>query len=152
MTNPDPNLHFAYQYRDASNYKQHGEAVFSNHTQVPLAEIKTRILACLHDEGFFIAHQVQLEECFFDQPDSQDDHPWHEFDFVEETDLPPCDPEYWSRHEHHRDVSEFLADLETAHRAGWDETCVRSDIAQIFEQQKVDIKQSPLKNKEVSNG
>ncbi len=152
MTGANPTLRFIYLYRDASNYKQHGEVVFSNHTHLPLVEVEARILSCLHDDGFFIARQVQLEECFFDQPDPQDDHPWHEFTYVEESDLPPCDPEHWVQHEHHRDITEFLTELESAHRAGWDETRVRSDLAQVFEQQKADMKCSLLKHAEDSNG
>ena len=31
MTN---NIRFVYMYRDASNYKQHGEVIFSNETQL----------------------------------------------------------------------------------------------------------------------
>ncbi len=152
MTSANPTLRFIYLYRDASNYKQHGEALFSNHTHLSLAEVEVRILSCLHEESFFIARQVQLEECFFDQPDLHDDHPWHEFSFIEETDMPPCDPEHWAHYAHHRDITEFLNELESAHRAGWDEGCVRSDLAQVFDQQKADIKHSLLKHTEDSRG
>ena len=85
------NIRFRYLYRDASNYKQHGEAIFTNHSRLPLLEIETRIRASLNDGEFFIARQVYLEEFFFDVLDD-DDHPWHEFSLIEATTDPACDP------------------------------------------------------------
>ena len=77
------------------------------------------------DGEFFIARQVNIEESFFDVLDEDDDHPWHEFNLVETTSDPAFDPENWKEHNHKRDITEFIADLEHANRAGWDEMNVR---------------------------
>jgi hypothetical protein len=130
-----PNIRFAYMYRDASNYKQHGEAVFTNEKQLPVDEIEKNVRACLHDGEFFIARQVHLEERFFDAL-YDDDHPWHEFVRVEATDDPTFDPEP----EHKRDIAEFLVELENAHRAGWDEMNVREDLIQQIEKERRELK------------
>ena len=131
----NPNIRFTYIYRDASNYKQHGEAIFSNEKQLPVDEIEKMVRACLSDGEYFIARQIHLEERFFDAL-YDDDHPWHEFVRVETTDDPTFDPEY----EHKRDIAEFLSNLENAHRAGWDEMNVREDLARQFTEQKRALK------------
>ncbi len=145
------NILFCYLYRDCSNYKQHGKAIFSNHTFLSLAESEKKIRACLKDGEFFIARQVDIEERFFDA--LHDDHPWwnnrfawHEFEHVEITNSAPFDPDNWNQHQHHRDISEFIADLEQAHKAGWDEMNVRADLAKIQKQQKDEIGQQLLKD------
>ena len=135
MTN-NPNIRFAYMYRDASNYKQHGEAIFSNEKQLPVDEIEKKVRACLNDGEYFIARQVHLEERFFEAL-YDDDHPWHEFVRVEATDDPTFDPEP----EHQRDIAEFMAELENAQRAGWDEMNVREDLARQLTEQKRVLKQ-----------
>ena len=131
-----PNIRFAYMYRDASNYKQHGEAIFSNETHLPSDEIEKQIRSYLNDGEFFIARQVHLEERFFEVL-YDDDHPWHEFLGVDASDDPTFDP----NHEHKRDIAEFLSDLEKAHRAGWDEMNVREDLSRQFTEQKGVLKQ-----------
>ena len=85
------NIRFIYLYRDASNYKQHGEAILSNETQLAVEEIDQKIRSLLSDGLFFIARQVQLEERFFAIV-NEDDHPWHEFVQVESTTDPIFDP------------------------------------------------------------
>ena len=132
----NPNVRFAYMYRDASNYKQHGEAIFSNEKQLPVDEIEKQIRSFLNDGEFFIARQIHLEERFFDAL-YDDDHSWHEFVRVEATDDPTFDPEA----EHKRDSAEFLGELENAHRAGWDEMNVREDLARQLTEQKQALKQ-----------
>ena len=131
------NIRFTYMYRDASNYKQHGEAIFSNEKQLPADEIEKQIRSFLNDGEYFIARQIHLEECFFDIL-YDDDHSWHEYVGIEETSDPTFDPES----EHKRDIAEFLADLEKAHLAGWDEMNVREDLARQFTKQKCALKQS----------
>ena len=130
------NIRFAYMYRDASNYKQHGEAIFSNEKQLPVDEIEKQIRACLNDGEYFIARQIHIEERFFDAL-YDDDHPWHEFVRVEATSTPAFDPES----DHGRDLSEFLAELESAHWSGWDEMNVREDLAKQLTEQKRMLKQ-----------
>jgi hypothetical protein len=133
------NIRFRYLYRDASNYKQHGDAVFSNRDRLSLKEIEERIRTHLQEGELFIARQVCLEEFFFDAL-YEDDHPWHEFNVVEATTDPPCDPECWRERGQCRDIAVFLAELETAHRAGWDEMNVREDLKQQMEKQKSELK------------
>lgn len=134
------NILFRYLYRDASNYKQHGEAVFTNNTFLPPDEIEKQIRACLKDGEFFIARQVHLEERFFDAL-REDDHSWHSFERIEVTTQFPFDPDNWAEKQHRRDINEFIADLERAHRAGWDEMNVRPDLQRQLETQKAKIRQ-----------
>ena len=130
-----PNIRFAYLYRDASNYKQHGEVIFSNEKQFAVDEIEKQIRSFLSDGLFFIARQVHVEERFFDVV-SDDDHPWHELVMVEATSDPTFDPVPECK----RDIAEFLADMEKAHRAGWDEMNVREDINQQIEKERLELK------------
>ena len=132
MTN---NIRFVYMYRDASNYKQHGEVILPNETQRTVEEVDTQIRSLLSDGLFFIARQVQVEERFFDVV-SDDDHPWHEFVMVEATSDPTFDPVPECK----RDIAEFHADLEKAYRAGWDEMNVREDINQQIEKERLELK------------
>ena len=136
------NVSFKYLYRDASNYKLHGEAVFTNHTFMPIDEIEKQIRSCLKDGEFFIARQVNIEERFFDVLHEDDDHPWHEFNLVEMTTESAFDPENWNQHKHKRDITEFVAELEKAKRVGWDELKVRADVAGMQEKQKDKLKQT----------
>ena len=133
------NVKFKFMYRDASNYKQHGNVVFRNQDPLLLDEIERRIRACLQDGEYFIARQVHIEERFFDTL-HDDDHPWHEFSGVETTTQLPFDPDHANRTGYFRDIREFLADLETAHRAGWDEMNVREDLSRQFTEQKHTLK------------
>ena len=138
--NKTTNVLFKYMYRDASNYKQHGEALFSNHTFLVLDQLEQQIRACLNENETFIARQVHIEERFFDAL-YDDDHAWHEFQCVEIATLAPFDPAYWSEFQHHRDITEFIADLEKAHQAGWDEMNVRPDVKALLQHQRAKLKQ-----------
>jgi hypothetical protein len=140
MTQPT-NILFRYLYRDASNYKQHGEAVFTNNTFLAAAEIEKQIRACLKDGEFFIARQAHIEERFFEAL-REDDHPWHTFERIEVTTQFPFDPDNWAEKQHRRDIIEFITDLERAHRAGWDEMNVRPDLRRQLENQKAKIRQT----------
>ena len=132
MTN---NIRFVYMYRDASNYKQHGEVILSNETLLTIEEVDTQIRSLLSDGLFFIARQVQVEERFFDVV-SEDDHPWHEFVMVEATTDPTFDPVP----EQQRDITNFLKELEQAHRSGWDEKQVREDLIRQIEKERRELK------------
>jgi hypothetical protein len=143
------NIRFRYLYRDASNYKQHGEAIFTNHSHLSLMEIETRIRASLNDGEFFIARQVCLEEFFFDSLED-DDHPWHEFAFVEATTEPAFDPENRQERGHHRGIAEFLLEMEQAKQSGWDEMNVREDLKRYLKTQKEALKQAVEEGEEFS--
>jgi len=129
------NVRFVYMYRDASNYKQLGDVIFSNETLVTEEEVDKQIRSLLSDGLFFIARQVQVEERFFDVV-SEDDHPWHEFVSVEATTDPTFDPVPDQK----RDISNFLKELEQAHHTGWDETRVRDDLIQQIEKERRELK------------
>lgn len=78
------NTKFAYQYRDASNYKQGGAEIFVGTLS---AEDKLELDKLLGGNGGFIPSQVGLEDL---QPmmisfPSEDDHVWHEAYPVEDT-------------------------------------------------------------------
>jgi hypothetical protein len=75
------------------------------------------------------------EERFFDVV-SNDDHPWHEVVMLEATSDPTFDP----IPERKRDITEFLADLDKAHRAGWDEMNVRDDLIKQLDKEKCELK------------
>lgn len=132
MTN---NIRFVYMYRDASNYKQHGEVILPNETQRTVEEIDQQIRSLLSDRLFFIAQQVKIEERFFDVV-SEDDHPWHEYVSVEATTDPTFDPVP----EEKRDIAQFLKELDQAHRSGWDETQVREDLIHQIEKERQELK------------
>lgn len=129
------NIRLVYLYRDASNYKQHGEVILSNEKQLSIEEIDAQIRALLSDGLFFIAGQVQLEERFFSVM-NEDDHPWHEFVQVEATTDPTFDP----IPEVKRDITQFMKELEQAHDSGWDETKVRADLIQQIEKEREALK------------
>ena len=129
------NIRLIYLYRDASNYKQHGEVILSNETQITLEEIDQQIRSRLSDGLFFIARQVQLEERFFAVV-NEDDHPWHEFVQVEATTDPTFDPVPEAK----RDIAQFLQELEQAHHTGWDETQVRADLIRQIEKERDALK------------
>ena len=149
--NTPMNVKFKYMYRDANNYKQHGVAIFSNHDFLALDEIEKQIQACLRDGEFFIARQIHIEERFFAVL-HDDDHPWHEFNGLETTVQALFDPDHWSQKGHRRDIGEFLADLEAAQRAGWDETQVRPDLAALQERQQQALKTAHEGGKNVLEG
>lgn len=129
------NIRFVYMYRDASNYKQHGEVILPNETLLTVEEVDTQIRSFLSDGLFFIAQQVQVEERFFDVV-SEDDHPWHEYVSVEATTDPTFDP----IPEEKRGITKFLKELEDAHHTGWDETRVREDLIQQIEKERQELK------------
>ena len=81
------NSKFNYLYRDASNYKQFGYVVFSGEFT---EQDKILMLGNLHEGDFFIPGNVglpSLQEKF--ESVSIDDHPWHEINFIGETERSP---------------------------------------------------------------
>jgi hypothetical protein len=107
------NILFEYLYRDASNWKQYGQAVFTNIGKIPLADIEAQIRATMHDGQWFKAEMMDLETCFFSGHDTDDDHPWHEFWEVSKTDLPTTDP---------RDIALFIQEMQKGSLRKWDES------------------------------
>ena len=75
-------------YRDASNYKQHNEAVvYGTLTEAQKQEIQD----ALSEGEYFIPCQVGLPEKRFDKVNLQDDHCWFELQEIVETDAEPTE-------------------------------------------------------------
>lgn len=109
MTKPAKNTSFSYLYRDAGNYKQHGEVVFRG-TFTPAQE--KALKAALEDGEFFNAKAVGVPEVFFDNC-GEDDHGWHEFGGLSGTDSKPTDK---------RKFTEFLDQFKAAARTSVGDT------------------------------
>jgi len=60
---------------------------------------------------------VDLETVFFGNHDTDDDHPWHEFRQVSETDQSPFDPSWIGTR---RDIAQFLEAMERGNLLRWD--------------------------------
>lgn len=78
------NVKFEYLYRDASNYKNWGEVIFSNKCGLEIKVIEIQIENDLVDNQFFIAEQLDLPVLYFDKYDLEMDHSWHEFSSISE--------------------------------------------------------------------
>ncbi len=74
-----------YLYRDGANYKQYGEAVYSNITGLSLAYINTFLKARLIDGEWFYVKEWGLKDLHHYPYDPDIDHDYHEFGDVEET-------------------------------------------------------------------
>ena len=106
------NTRFVYCYRDASNYKKWSEVIFAGRAS---DGVMTRLAAALHDGEWFIAGQVRLPEVFLSEfPINDDDHCWHEFHSLSETEDEADDA-------HARTIDHFVAEVERAQVEGWRE-------------------------------
>jgi hypothetical protein len=109
------NSKFSYLYRDASNYKQFGDVVFpGGYTE----QDKDLLLGNLHDGDFFIPGDVGLPslQSKFGSV-SIDDHPWHEINFIGETERSPFE----LTREDPNDVRSVHQFAEEFAKAKWDE-------------------------------
>lgn len=98
------NIRFSYLYRDAGNFKNFGEVVFSNPNNLSLEESSAKIKQALLDEMFFDACTVGIPELFFDDYDEELDHDWHEFERLDIVDLPFTDSQ-------ERTIEDFISRL-----------------------------------------
>lgn len=78
------NIKFNYLYRDAANYKNFGSIVLSNPNDIPIDKLRTLITNNLIDNEFFDPIRIKVPQLFF-YPYNSDDHTWHEFENIEET-------------------------------------------------------------------
>ncbi|MGB2867060.1 MAG: hypothetical protein WBD36_01295 [Bacteroidota bacterium] len=103
-----------YLYRDAGNYKARGEVVFSNPDEITVQEATDRIRKACDSGCLFIADQVSLPEVFlFGKGDvTVDDHCFHEFDSLKQTEEPSTDIKA-------RSLKLFVEQLEHESRRGW---------------------------------
>ncbi len=95
------NVKLRYLYRDAGNYKNYGETIFSNKARLALPAIDAALRECMIDKGWFVANRWGLPDLHFKEfePDSELDHDWHEYAGLELTAEPV------SRDE---DIADFL--------------------------------------------
>ncbi len=124
------NTEFSYLYRDASNYKQFGTVVFAGR----ISEDEWSRLKAACDSGeFFSAEQVRVPSVFLfgdgEYPSNEDDHCWHEVEDCRFTNKPADD-------KHGRTISQFIAEVESAAKKGWDVYEVRpaKDLAAYRQQ------------------
>jgi len=78
-------VQFWYMYRDYSNYKQHNSITFSNPDNISLTEIDAAIRKCLIDGEWFLHSAWGVPDMHFEETVWKDDHPLHEYHFVQET-------------------------------------------------------------------
>ena len=83
------NIKFCYQYRDAANYKQYNEVIFSNPNKRSLEEINNLIRKSLIDDCWFYAESWSLPDMHFVNYkwDNELDHAWHEYNGIVYTDV-----------------------------------------------------------------
>ena len=80
-----PNIQLNYCYRDYANYKNHGEAIFSNPDNLSVEYIDTTLRANLLDGEWFYASRWGLKDLHFEKYDDENDHPYHEYLDIELT-------------------------------------------------------------------
>ena len=101
------NVCFNYLYRDAGNYKNWGEVIFTNKTDIELNLLELQIRDILIDGEFFIAEKVDLKKLKFPEYIEELDHDWHEYYSVENT-------EEASNDRNKRDIVDFIEYLKCA--------------------------------------
>lgn len=104
---------FEYMYRDASNYKAHGQMLLAG---LCSATAKSSLISSLKDGEFFIPAQVLMPSLSgalfaYSNGPTEDDHPWHEF-----VDLRPATPDEMARLKPDRSVSDLLAKFASIRR------------------------------------
>ncbi len=95
------NVKFEYLYRDAGNFKQWGEVIFSNENGLNVLDIDRSIRECLIDQEFFIAEKLNVPVLYFSIFNPELDHGWHEFGSVMDCENEATDLK-------NRDISDFL--------------------------------------------
>ena len=73
------NIRMEYLYRDAGNYKNWGEVVFSNPNSVPIFLAEQMVSEFLIERQYFLANSVGLPDLHFAEHNDELDHDWHEF-------------------------------------------------------------------------
>lgn len=101
------NIRFEYLYRDAGNFKNWGEVVFSNPDHLSPEVITQMARAILIDQSFFVAEAAEVPDLHFSDHDDELDHGWHEMHAFASTDEEPNDREQ-------RNIQEFVESLRLA--------------------------------------
>ncbi len=101
------NVRFEYLYRDAGNYKNWGEVVFSNPRDVSADIVTAMAEQVLIDRAFFVATKADVPDLHFADHDEDLDHGWHEAYAFRPTDDPTNDVK-------DRNIDEFVESLRSA--------------------------------------
>jgi hypothetical protein len=73
------NVRFEYLYRDAGNFKNWGELVFSNPHNIEVDVVASMAENAFIEKTYFIASKVHIPDLHFEKYNKQLDHGWHEF-------------------------------------------------------------------------
>jgi hypothetical protein len=73
------NVLFEYLYRDAGNFKNFGEVIFSNTNHFKVEVLEREIAESMFDGKFFVAEGLEIPTLYFQNYDKDLDHDWHEF-------------------------------------------------------------------------
>lgn len=101
------NIRFEYLYRDAGNFKNWGEVVFSNPHDVAAEIAASMAENVLIDRAFFVASKADVPDLHFPEYNEELDHGWHEVHAFLPTDEPSNDARA-------RSIDEFLESLRSA--------------------------------------
>jgi hypothetical protein len=101
------NIRFEYLYRDAGNFKNWGEVVFSNPHDVPADVAASVAEKVLIDRTFFVANKAGVPDLHFAEYNEELDHGWHEVHAFLPTDEPSNDTRT-------RNIEEFIESLRSA--------------------------------------
>ena len=101
------NVRFEYLYRDAGNFKNWSEIVFSNPHDIPADIVAAMAEQVLIDRTFFVAAKADIPDLHFAEHNEELDHGWHEVHSFWPTDEPPNDVR-------NRNIEEFVESLRSA--------------------------------------
>lgn len=101
------NICLEYQYRDAGNFKNWGEIVFSNPRSLAPEVVTQMAEEVLIDREFFVASSARVPDLHFPDWNPDLDHDWHKMVTFRSTDEAPNDPEQ-------RTIEDFVASLRSA--------------------------------------
>lgn len=85
MNASNNNIKINYLYRDAGNYKEFGEIIFTNQDLKSLDEIELAIRKNLIEGEFFIPEKWNVPRLSFEDYSPELDHDYHEFESIEIT-------------------------------------------------------------------
>lgn len=81
------NIKFSYLYRDAGNYKNYNNIIFSNPINISVEQLENCIRNSLIEGLWFDAINWRLPDLHFEEYEwnTELDHNWHEFHLLKET-------------------------------------------------------------------
>lgn len=101
------NIRFEYLYRDAGNFKNWGEVIFSNPNNIDAGFTSSMAEQVLIERIYFVASKADIPDLHFSEYIEEVDHGWHEFHSFTLTDDAPNDLLG-------RNIEEFISSLRCA--------------------------------------